>query len=189
MQLWFSAQKRAPERSFFVSELFVAMACAGMAAAAVVSAFVALAVVVLVVMAALHVRVKLQLAGNERLSSCIGRAGDASEKLYAGLREGDAGSHADTAADEHIGAEVVEDTGERAMAAAVGIDHLRGDDMAVLRLINLELRGTAKVLENLSVVVSDCNLHHYSPFPVCMVQLCFLQPPQPQRSSLPSQRR
>ena len=45
------------------------------------------------------------------------------------------------------------------MTAAVSIDHFAIDDFSVLGGINLKLFGMAEVLEDLSVLISYCNLH------------------------------
>jgi len=48
---------------------------------------------------------------------------------------------------------------QRAVAAAIGIDHFGGDDPVAVDLIDLELLGVAKVLEDLAVCIGNCNFH------------------------------
>ena len=55
-------------------------------------------------------------------------------------------------------------TSQRAVAAAPGVDDGGGDDAAVLNVIELELRGSAEMLEDLSVFIGYCNSHDYASF-------------------------
>jgi hypothetical protein len=53
----------------------------------------------------------------------------------------------------------VEEACQSAVTAAAGIDDLRGNDLASLHLIHLELGGMAEMLEDLAFPISDCYLH------------------------------
>lgn len=101
-------------------------------------------------------------AGEQLGDRLIRGAGDAGIELDIGVIQRDLRAHADAAANQRIHALRGEETGERAMTAALrrddGTDHL-----AVLHFVDLELLGMAKVLENLTVFVSDCNLHQTIP--------------------------
>ena len=57
------------------------------------------------------------------------------------------------------------------MAAAVGVDHFGGDDLAVVDLIELELLGVAKVLEDLAVCVGNCNFHVWFSFVLLHIRM------------------
>ena len=56
------------------------------------------------------------------------------------------------------------------MTDSVGTHDLAGDDFTVLHIINLEMLGSAKVLENVTVLISNCNFH-VNKYPFCY---CFL---------------
>jgi len=66
---------------------------------------------------------------------------------------------ADAAADERVHAVLHQEARQRAVAAAIGVDHFGGDDPVTVDLIDLELLGVAKVLEDLAVFVGNCNFH------------------------------
>ena len=70
-----------------------------------------------------------------------------------------ASAASDAAADQRVDLLLVQQTGERAVADAVGADDLRGDDLAVLYGVNLELLRAAKVLKDLSVFIGHCDFH------------------------------
>lgn len=107
----------------------------------------------------------------EQLGNClVRRAGDAGIELDIGVIQRDLRAHADAAANQRIHALRGEETGERAMTAALRRDD-GADHLAVLHFIDLELLGVAEVLENLTIFVSDCNLHKTIP-PVLLVSCC-----------------
>ena len=131
-----------------------------MAAAAVVAAVVTLAVVmaavmvfavVMTVVVALRVGVELQIARRERLRRCVRGAGHAAVELDARFRERVARAHPDAAADQRVRLRRLQESGQRAVAAAVRVHDLLADDFAALRIVELELLCVAEVLEDLSV--------------------------------------
>ena len=88
-----------------------------------------------------------------RISGCTGVKSDAC------LCQGISCSAADAAADQNLNAMGCKEACKCTVAAAVGIHYLAGEDLSVLRLINLKLFGVSEMLENLSVFVSNCNFH------------------------------
>ena len=67
---------------------------------------------------------------------------------------------ADAAADENVGLQLAEETGQSAVAAAVGGDNTQLRDLTVFHVIELKSFGVAKVLENLAVFIGNCNSHN-----------------------------
>ena len=120
--------------------------------------FVVAAAVLLVVMVTGDTGI-LQLTGQVSSHSRIRIPLCAGEHLDAGFRQSALGAAAQTAADQHFHPGIRQHTRQRAMAAAVGADHLRGNDLAVLHLIHFEILGFAKVLKNLTVVIGYRNFH------------------------------
>ena len=101
----------------------------------------------------------LDLAGEERVNKGVavtratGIDGDPS------LVQRVDGTAADAAADERVDAALRQDTREGTVTGAVGAHDLRGDDLTLLHVIDLELLGLAKVLEDVAVIVRDRNPH------------------------------
>ena len=119
-----------------------------------------MAFTMMIVMIALHIGVKTQIAGQEILNSSICMAEATAVKLNASLGQRHLGTAADATADQNICVQGGQNTGQGAMAAAVGIHNLGGSDLAVLHIIDLKLLGMAKVLENIAVFISDCDSHN-----------------------------
>ena len=134
-----------------------------MTAAAVIAAGMALAMV-MVVMIALDIGIECQLAGNERFHCCVRIAGNAAVQLDARRSQCHLRTTADAAADQNICIQSGQDTCQRAVSAAHGIDNFRCNDLTLLHIIDLKLLGVAEVLENLAVFVSDCNSHRIYSF-------------------------
>ena len=127
------------------------------AAATVVTAGMAFAVVVMVIAA--DIGVKAQIAGQEISNSCIGIACAATVKLDASLCQCHLGTAADTAADQYVCMEAVQQACQGTVTAAVGIDHFRRYNGIVFYFVNLELLGVTEVLEDHTVSVSNCDSH------------------------------
>ena len=126
--------------------------------AAVVAANMTFAMVV-IVMATLHIGIEVQFVFQKSGHSGIRIAGHAAVQLDSGSRQSSPGTAADTAADQNIGAQRVQDAGQRAVSASVGVHNLGSSHASILYVIDLKLFGVTKVLENLSVFVSNCNSH------------------------------
>ena len=132
------------------------------AAAAMVTAGVAFTVVVVVI--ALHIGVEAEGACQQVCNRCIGITAAATVQSNACLSQGHLCTTANTAADQHICFEIIQQTCQCAVAAAIGIHYLRGDDRAVFHFIDFELLGVTEVLEDLTVSVSNCDFHDtYAP--------------------------
>ena len=125
-----------------------------MGTAAVVATGVTLAVVV-----AADIGVIVQVACQECFHSVIGIAGNAAVELDACLSQSHLCAAANTAADQNVNAAAEQETCQSAMAGAVGIHDLGGDDGAVFNVVNLELLGVAEVLVNQFVCVSNYDFH------------------------------
>jgi len=67
---------------------------------------------------------------------------------------------AKAAADEDVDPVIREQAREGAVAHATRPDDLRGDDLAILDVVQLEALRPAKVLEHVSVLVGNCNSRH-----------------------------
>ena len=113
----------------------------------------------LVVVAALGVGVKGQLARQQVGHLAVRITGDAGVELNARLGQSGAGAAADAAADQGVHPVALEKTGQSAVAAADGTDHLGGDYLSVLDLIELKLFTVAEVLEHLAVFIGYCKFH------------------------------
>jgi len=136
----------------------VMMVTAAMGAAA------AIVVVMLAVMIALDMGVKVQLSCQKRFHCRVSIAGDTAVQLNISRRQGHLSAAADSAADQNIGVQGVQHAGQSAVAAAVGIHHFGGNDLALCYVIDLELLRVAKVLENFTVIISYRDSHKDSSF-------------------------
>ena len=156
-------QKRKPFAVFFVCALSVVV----VAASAVMTAFVTLAVmtaivifaVMMTVVVTLCVGIELQIPLRERQCRCVCGPGHATVERDACFRKCVARAHADAAADQRVRLRCFQETGERAMSAAVRVHDLFADDFAVRHVIELELLRVAEMLKDLSVFIGDCDSH------------------------------
>ena len=136
----------------------VVVPAAAMAAAGMIT------VVMVAVVTAHNIGIVVQLTGKQCRHSSIRTAGNAAVKPDARLCQSSLGTTADAAADQNIRVQRVEHTGQGTVTAAVGTDHLRGDDLTVANIIYLKKLRVAKVLENITVGISDCNSHNLFSF-------------------------
>lgn len=141
----------------------VACAAVLVLAAAVAAAVMSLAVMVV---AAYGVGVEDQCAVQKRLDGRIRAAGSAREQLDARLGQRRARAAADAAADQRIRAVCLQKACKRAVAAADRADDLTRHDRVVFHGVELEGLAMAEVLEDLSVLVGDCNFHISVSFPI-----------------------
>ena len=119
------------------------------------AALVAFAVVVMVTVCARRDKFAAQI-GLDRLVSVTFRACDNSDPCIC---QGIQGTSAQAAADQDFNGLVRKEPRQSAVADPVGSDDLAGDDPALLYIIDLELLGSAKVLENVAVFIGCCNSH------------------------------
>ena len=73
-------------------------------------------------------------------------------------------AHSDSAADQGISLRSLQESGQSAMAASVGINDLLTDDFSILNVIQLELFGMAEMLKNLSIVIGNGDSHCFASF-------------------------
>lgn len=118
---------------------------------------------VMLMMAALDIRVILQRTGQERLNCRVCVALHAAEQTDIGFCQRHLRAAADAAADQRIHALCRQKARQSAMTATVGIYNLRRKDFAVLCFIYFELSSVSKMLEYLSILISDCNFHGFAP--------------------------
>ena len=124
-----------------------------------VAAGVAALTVLVVVVIAADIRIVAEISGQQRMDSRVGITADTAEEPDARLCQRLLRAAADAAADERVHTVLHQEASQRTMAAAVGIDHFGSDDPVAVDLIDLELLGVAKVLEDLAVCVGNCNFH------------------------------
>ena len=134
--------------------IFAAVMTVAMAAAVVTFSMMSVAV-----MAALDIRIKGKISGQERFYRFICVSGHAAVKLDAGVRKGVLGSHSDTAADQRVHAHLFQEACQSAVSAAIGIRNLLFYNTAVLHIIELKLFCVSKVLKYISVFKCYCNSH------------------------------
>ena len=134
-----------------------AVAAASMTFAVVMVA--AAVAVAMVMMAAGGVGIVGQSAVQQCSNRVISAAGDPGEEQNTGLSQCHLRTGADAAADEGFYAVLGQQSGQRAVTAAIGADDFGADKGASLHSIKLKLLGMTKMLENLSVFVGYCNFH------------------------------
>lgn len=128
--------------------------------------FMAGMTLVVVVVGAVNVRVKDQPAGQIIRNSDVCQTGDAAEHLDAGLHQRDLRTGADAAAEDDVCAVLDEKADQCAVALTVGGGDLTVQNGTVFDLIELELFGTAKVLEDHPVFKRNCDFHADSPLSI-----------------------
>ena len=74
-------------------------------------------------------------------------------------------AHADATADQRVCLGSLQKACQRAVPGAVGGNDLRGYDLPVRDVIELELLRVSEMLEDLTVFVSDCDSFHDDSFP------------------------
>jgi len=135
------------------------MTAAVVVAAAAVAAAAAFMVVMLTMVVALDVGIVHQISGNQGLHCAICVAGNAAKQPDSRCCQSHLGAAANAAANQNIGIQCCQNASQSTMTAAIGIHHLRGDDLAILHIIDLELLCVAKMLENFSVFIGYCDSH------------------------------
>lgn len=132
-----------------------------MGLAAVVFAAAMFMVVAMVV--AVDLRVKDKAAIQQCLHRRIGRAGHTAVQADA-RRSQRRLCAANTAADQDVGAQLAQQSGQGTVALPVSAYHTAGSDAAIRHIIELELFGTAKMREDIAIFVSNCDAHIASSF-------------------------
>jgi hypothetical protein len=130
-----------------------------MAAAAiliVVSALMTLAVMMITIGSAVD-----KFTPEVHLYSSIRVAGRTRADLDPGVPERIQSASAQTAADEDLYILIRKKAGQRSVTDAIGTDHPTVDDLVVFYLVNFEVFCSSKVLEDVSVVISNCDFHNF----------------------------
>ena len=117
-------------------------------------------IMIVVMMIAVGGAILREHAGDQLGNGFVRGTGDAGVELDVRVIQRDLRAHADAAADQRVNAQFFEQTSQRAVAAAGDGDD-RAAHFAVVDLVDLELLGVAKVLEDLAVFVGDCDFHMY----------------------------
>lgn len=103
-------------------------------------------------------------SGKKGFYCFICAAGNAAEKLDAGLHKHALRTAADAAADYGIYIVAAQETGQGAMAASCGVCYLFVHDLCSFNVVELELFRMSEMLKNVSVFVSYCNSHNVFSF-------------------------
>lgn len=111
------------------------------------------------VMIALNVWIKLEVAGCKGGCRTVCISGNAAEQFDPGRCQGCLCTAADTSTDQRVCVQCGQNTGQCAVSTAVRIYNLGGNDAAIADLVYLKLLRMSKMLENLSVFVSNCYSH------------------------------
>ena len=151
------------------SAAFIAfLVAARMPFTVVVSAHMALSMVMTTIMTftvmmavviAFGVGIILQCPFGQHLRGRVCRACHAAVEFDSRLSQSILRTHADAAADQRVRLRRFQKPGKSAVTAAVGGDNLLSYYSAILHIVELELLGVAKMLEDLSVFVSNCDSH------------------------------
>ena len=116
--------------------------------------------VLMIVMIAFYVRIISESAGKKCFDRSIARAADTSIQLNTCLGKCHLCATADSAANECVNFQILEDCGKRAVSLTVGISNRAACDLSVFYVVNLKLLGVTEVLKDLSVFISYCNFHN-----------------------------
>ena len=81
-----------------------------------------------------------------------------------GFGQGHLRAHTDAATDQRINLCCLQETRKSSMTASIGIDDLLINNLPLFSIIQLKLLGMAKVLEDFSVSICDCNSHNICSF-------------------------
>ena len=139
-----------------------------------VTAAAIVSVVMVVMMGAGGIGIEVQTAGKEQLYSLVRVAGNTAEDSDVRVLQSEPGTGTDAAADQHINSQLLQQTCQSAMAAAVGIHYLRGKNLALFGFVNFERGGVTEMLEHIACFVSDCDLHIKDSF--CLIYNAIISP-------------
>ncbi len=143
---------------------FTMMVAASMSFTMMVTASMSLAVMMTVVVTS-GVGIIGERSFRKSLCGVIRRALDSGIEHDSHIRKRCLGSHADPAADQSVCFYCLQETRKGAVSVPVGINNLLIHDLSIFDVIQLELFGVAKVLEDLSVFICNCNSHGIRSFP------------------------
>jgi len=129
-----------------------------LAATAAFTAGVILAVMMVVVVT-FGIWIIRKVPCNKTLYCLVCISVDAAIELNACLGKRHLRATANAAADQHIYIEPGKKARKCAVAAAIGIDHLSGENSIPFNGINFELLRMTEVLKNFTMVISYCDFH------------------------------
>lgn len=146
-----------------VSLVTAVMTVIVMTAAVVAAGVTALTMLVVMVVAA-NVGVIRQNAADERVYRCVGLAAYAAVELDTCLGKCLLSAAADAAADEGVNAALHQEARKCAVTAAVGVNDLLADYLAVCDLVDFKLLGVPEMLKDFAVVIGNCDFHNLLSF-------------------------
>ena len=100
-----------------------------------------------------------QSAPQQGVHSCVGFSFTSTVQLNARISKRTLSSAANASTDQHVGLLLTQKDSQPFMAESIRADDLSGFHSAILHVIELELFGPAKVLEDLAVIVSHRDSH------------------------------
>ena len=115
----------------------------------------------MIMVRAVHIGIKRQRTVQKSLYRLICVALHAADQTDIGLRKRCLCAAANAAADQRIHTKLCQQAGQRTVTAAVRIHHLCMQQLAAGYLVQLKLLRVAKMLENLSVFIGNCDLHNH----------------------------
>lgn len=133
------------------------------ASAAMIAAYMALTVV-MIVMIAVYIGVKLQFTLQESCDRIVCISGNTAIQLDPSSCKGCLRAAANTAANQNVCIERMQDASQCAVSAAVRINDFRSGDSSILSIIDLKLCRMAKMLEDLAILISNCDSHNMFSF-------------------------
>ena len=101
-----------------------------------------------------------QIAPQKRLYCLVGVSGSACADFDPRILKRVQRSAAKTAADQHLNVVSRKKSRQRAVADPVRADHFTRHDLSILYLIYFKTLCSSEMLENVSVIIGYCNLHH-----------------------------
>ena len=123
-----------------------------------------ISVVMMAMMVASCVRIIRQRSGSESLCRHIRRSLNTCIQFDSRVVQSHLSAHSDAATNEGVHLGRLQETGQRAVSAAVRVHNLLADDLSVLSVVKLELLAMAEMLENLSVFVCYRDPHGITSF-------------------------
>ena len=133
---------------------------AAMLAAAVVAAGVTSFAVLMVVVVAVNIGIIAQISAEQCVHRCVSVSADTAVELDTRFGQSCLRTAADASADQSVYAVLHQKARQGTMAAAIGINDFRMNDLAIRSFIKLKLLGVAEMLENLTIFIGDCNFHN-----------------------------
>ena len=131
-----------------------------MIAAAVVTAGVTSFAVLVVMVVTVNIGIVAQTSVEQCAHRRISVPADTAVELDARFGECCLRTAADASADQSVYAVLHQKARQGTMAAAIGINDFRMNDLAIRSFIKLKLLGVAEMLENLTIFIGDCNFHN-----------------------------